>query len=53
MRFNEKFAQDFAAGEAVFAEGEAGDKMFVVLAGQVEIFRQDGAGCLPLATQTA
>jgi CRP-like cAMP-binding protein len=37
--------RDLAAGEVVFREGEAGDEMFVVVAGKVRISKQvQGAG---------
>lgn len=34
---NEPDVRAFAAGEIIFAEGQAGDCMYVVLGGQVEI----------------
>ncbi len=32
----------FASGEALCAEGESGDEVFVLLAGEVEVLRRDG-----------
>ncbi|MFZ4537117.1 cyclic nucleotide-binding domain-containing protein [Propionivibrio sp.] len=52
MRFAEKFIQDFASGEAVFEEGVAGEEMFVVLSGTIEIVKQGASGPLPVATLT-
>ncbi|MBA3391889.1 MAG: Crp/Fnr family transcriptional regulator [Deltaproteobacteria bacterium] len=38
----ERFARDFPAGSVLFEEGQPGDYMYVVLAGEVEIRRQVG-----------
>ena len=38
----ERFARDFKAGTVLFEEGQPGDDMYVVLAGQVEIRRKVG-----------
>jgi len=38
----------FAAGEAVFAEGDLGDSLYVIVSGEVEISRHERAG-VPLA----
>jgi CRP-like cAMP-binding protein len=36
----EKFAQNYAAGEVLFREGEAGEVMYVIQSGEVEIRRR-------------
>ena len=38
----ERFARDFAPGTVLFEEGQPGDYMYVVQAGEVEIRRQVG-----------
>lgn len=38
---NEPDVRAFAAGEVIFAEGQAGDCMFAVLDGQIEIRKQE------------
>ena len=38
----ERFARDFAAGTVLFEEGQRGDYMYVVQAGEVEIRRMVG-----------
>jgi CRP-like cAMP-binding protein len=35
---NEEDTRSYAAGQNIFAEGDAGDFMYVVIAGEVEIF---------------
>jgi CRP/FNR family transcriptional regulator, cyclic AMP receptor protein len=39
----ERFARDFPAGAVLFEEGQPGDDMYIVVAGEVEIRRQVGA----------
>jgi CRP-like cAMP-binding protein len=39
----------FSPGEQVFAEGEVGDSLFVLAAGEVEVVRRDQQGRAPLA----
>ena len=34
----------FAAGETVFEEGELGDSLFVIVSGEVEVFRREPSG---------
>lgn len=36
----DRFAQDYPAGEVLFREGDAGDVMYVIQAGEVEILRR-------------
>jgi CRP-like cAMP-binding protein len=40
LRFNDRFIQAFNAGDIVFAQGSAGNHMYVVLAGRIEIRRE-------------
>lgn len=40
MNFSDKFIQQFDAGATVFAQGSAGNHMYVVLNGSVEIRRE-------------
>jgi len=49
----ERFARDFAAGTVLFEEGQPGDYMYVVQAGEVEIRRQVGETARMLAVLTA
>ena len=34
----------YAAGEAVFEEGELGDSLFVIVSGELEVFRREPSG---------
>ncbi len=34
----------FTAGQLVFEEGELGDSLYVIVSGEVEVLRRDGAG---------
>jgi len=43
-RVRSVFTRSYRAGELVYDEGWAGDALFVIQAGQVEIIRQDAAG---------
>lgn len=43
----------YAAGEPIFREGEQGDRLFVLLAGEVEIVKEMGGETKVLATMTA
>ncbi|HEX9051743.1 MAG TPA: cyclic nucleotide-binding domain-containing protein [Anaeromyxobacter sp.] len=45
-------ARTFAAGEVVFGEGDAGDALFVLAKGEVEVLA-NGAGADPLALLSA
>jgi CRP/FNR family transcriptional regulator, cyclic AMP receptor protein len=36
--------RSFAAGETVFEEGELGDSLFVIVSGEVEVFRLEPSG---------
>ena len=36
--------RSFAAGEPVFEEGELGDSLFVIVSGEVEVFRREPSG---------
>jgi CRP-like cAMP-binding protein len=38
---NERDVRTFAAGEPIFAEGEAGDSMYAVIDGEIEIRKQE------------
>ena len=40
MKGAERFIQPYQAGEQVFREGDVGKEMFVVVSGNVEIYRQ-------------
>lgn len=46
----EKFIQRHAAGEAIFREGDAGEDMYFVLSGRVDIVQGEGGDRKRLAT---
>lgn len=44
MKGAERFIRAYEAGELIFQEGDIGKEMFVVVAGNVEIYRQSADG---------
>ena len=50
MNFSDRFIQQFDSGATVFDQGSAGNHMYVVLAGCVEIRREQDGAPVTLAT---